>query len=178
MAKLRKFVAYRRLERPYTRKSKYKAKQFVRSFPHVKIVRFEHGDRTKSYDKHLMLVAKESLQIRQEALESLRQTVNRYLEKNIGKNQYFFRLRVYPFHVLRENPLAAGAGADRMSTGMKKSFGKPIGIAAQVKTGKIICEAFVTKQNEEKAKIALERGSKKVPGSYSVKVEPHSGEIH
>ncbi len=177
MARLRKFIAYRKLERPYTRKSKYRELQFVRSFPHVKIVRFEHGDKKKSYSKHLMLIAKKSLQIRQEALEALRQTVNRYFEKQIGKNQYFFRLRVYPFHVLRENPLASGAGADRMSTGMKKSFGKPIGIAAQIKAGKIIAEVFVTQNQEEKAKMGLERGSKKLPCTYRIVAEDFSGQI-
>ena len=50
---------------------------------------------------------------------------------------YFFQLRIYPHHILRENPLAAGAGADRMSTGMKCAFGKPISVAARVKVIKL-----------------------------------------
>ncbi len=177
MAKLRKAVAWRRLERPYTRKSKYRAKQFVRAFPHIKIVKFEHGDKKKDYGLHLQLIAKDNLQVRHQAMESVRITVNRHLERNIGKNQYFFRLRIYPHHVLRENPLAAGAGADRMSTGMKKSFGKAVGAAAQVRTGKVICEAFVQKDALEKAKTAISKGSKKLAGSYRVLVEEHTGNV-
>jgi large subunit ribosomal protein L10e len=177
MAKLRKGVAYRNLERPYTRKSKFRNKQFVRGTPHVKIVRFEHGDKKKNYGAHIKLVAKDSLQVRQEALESLRQTTNRFLEKNIGKNQYFFRLRMYPFHVLRENPLASGAGADRMSTGMKKSFGKPIGVAAQIKEGKLCAEVYAFKAHETKAKLGLSRGMKKLPGTWAVQIDEYQGQV-
>ena len=177
MAKLRKFAAYRSLERPYTRKSKYKNKQYVRAFPQIKIVRFEQGDIKKEYPYRITLVAKDSLQIRQEALESVRITVNRHLERNLGKNQFYFKFRVYPFHVLRENPLAAGAGADRMSTGMKKSFGKPIGIACQVKTGKVVMEAFVPKGKMIKGKEALSKAAKKLPGGWKVVVEDFKGKI-
>lgn len=177
MARLRKFVAYRRLERPYTRKSKYKAKQYVRASPNVKIVRFEHGDKHKEFERRVALVSKQDLQIRQEAIESMRMGVNRYLEKNVGKNQFFFRLRLYPFHVLRENPLASGAGADRLSTGMQKSFGKPIGVAARVKTGKQIAEIYCFKANEDKCKYALDRSRSKLPGSWSVITEPAKGPV-
>ena len=41
MAKLRKFSAYRRIERPYTRKSKYRKKSFIRATPTNKIIRFD-----------------------------------------------------------------------------------------------------------------------------------------
>ena len=47
-------------------------------------------------------------------------------------------IRIYPHHIMRENPLATGAGADRMSTGMKKSFGKTIGVAARVHKGQTL----------------------------------------
>ncbi len=177
MAKLRKAIAYRKLERPYTRKSKYDKKQYVRGVPHIKLVRFEHGDKKREYECHIMLLSKDSLQIRQEALESMRMTANRVFEKFVGKNQFFYRLRVYPFHILRENPLAAGAGADRMSTGMQKPFGKPIGVAAQVHTGKILADAFVGKANEDKAKLALSKSSKKLPGGWRVVSEAWKGKV-
>ncbi len=136
MAKLRKFVAYRRLERPYTRVSKYREKSFVRARPHSKVVRYTQGNQHKEFKYTLYLVSKEALQIRHNAIESARQTANKVLDKKIGKLNYFFKYRIYPHHILRENPLASGAGADRMSTGMKKAFGKPIGVAAQVKKSK------------------------------------------
>ncbi|MBR9703247.1 50S ribosomal protein L16, partial [Candidatus Woesearchaeota archaeon] len=68
-----------------------------------------------------------------------------------------------PHHILRENPLASGAGADRMSTGMKMSFGKPIGLAAQVRKGKKIIEISVDPQNVATAKLALKRAASKFP---------------
>ena len=55
MAKLRKFVAYRRLERPYTRFSKYKRANFVRGRPTCIIARFESGNKNGQYDSMLLL---------------------------------------------------------------------------------------------------------------------------
>jgi len=105
MAKLRKFVAYRRLERPYTRVSKYREKSFVRARPHSKVVRYTQGNQHKEFKYTLYLVSKEALQIRHNAIESARQTANKVLDKKIGKLNYFFKYRIYPHHILRENPL-------------------------------------------------------------------------
>src|SRR3989344_3371033 len=162
MARLRKFSAYQNLERPYTRISKYTKKNFVRGgFPHKKIVRFNMGTE-KAYDTTVTLNAGRSMNIRQEALESARVVSNRYLEKTLGKS-YHLRLKTYPFHVLRENPLASGAGADRMSTGMKLSYGKTIGCAARIKEGQAVFELRVDKQNIKVAKEALGRSATKLP---------------
>ena len=49
MAKLRKFVAYRGLERPYTRISKYKKKSFIKTTANIKIVRFNTGNLKKKF---------------------------------------------------------------------------------------------------------------------------------
>ena len=164
MARLRKFTAYRNIERAYTRISKYKKLSYIKGRPHLTITRFEHGDPRGKFEKTLFLVAKSDVQIRHNALESARQTSNRVLEA-IGKNSYFLRIRKYPFHILRENPLATGAGADRMSTGMKLAFGKPISMAARVFTGDIIMEARVDKKDVASAKKALKRASSKLPCS-------------
>ena len=145
MARLRKFTAYRKIERPYTRISKYKKLSYIKGRPHLTIARFNQGDINGKFDAIYYLVSKKDIQIRHNALESARQTSNRILEA-LGKNAYFLRLRKYPFHILRENPLATGAGADRMSTGMKLAFGKPISMAARVFEGDIIMEARVSKK--------------------------------
>jgi large subunit ribosomal protein L10e len=163
MARLRKFVAYRALERPYTRFSKYKKLSYVRSRPVCKIVRFDVGEVAKKFPFTLDLVSKSDLQIRDNALESARQSANRVLEKNLGKTGYRFMTCVYPHHVLRENPLAAGAGADRLSTGMAHSFGKPIGIAAQVHKGTPLFTVHIGKEHVSLARLALKRASYKVP---------------
>jgi len=164
MARLRKNCAYRRLERPYTRISKYRKKSFVRSRPNIVISRYEMGNNKADFKYHMYLVAKGEVQIRHNALEAARQTANRLLERTFGKENYFFKLLVFPHHILRENPLAAGAGADRLSTGMKMSFGKTIATAARVKLNqKLYKVGFNDKTKANTVKTALERASKKLP---------------
>jgi large subunit ribosomal protein L10e len=163
MAKLRKGVSYRKIERPYTRISKYREKSFIRTARNIRVVRFEMGETNRKFGYTLNLRSKADLQIRHNAIEAARQSSNRLLEKVLGKTGYFMKIRIYPHHVLRENPLASGAGADRMSTGMQKSFGKPIGFAAQVREGKTLVSLSVDKQNLETAKKALKRFAHKVP---------------
>ena len=64
MARLRKFVCYRRLERPNTRKSKYRKKSFVRGAPVCKVVKFNLGNLTGNFSHRVDLSVKEDLQIR------------------------------------------------------------------------------------------------------------------
>ena len=163
MAKLRKAVAYRRIERPYTRKSKFRAKNYVRASPNNLVVKYDMGDLTKDFPAKFFLVSEADVQIRHNALEAARKTMNRTLEMKLGRSGFRLKYRVFPHHILRENPLASGAGADRMSTGMKMSFGKPIGLAAQVKKGKKIVEVSVDPKDVVIAKTALKRAASKFP---------------
>ena len=171
MARIRKFCAYRRLERPYTRISKFKKKSYIKANPRVSIVKFAMGNTKKKFPYQVDLVSKSDLQIRCNAIESARMSSNRVLEAKAGKNGYNYRILPYPHHVLRENPLAAGAGADRMSTGMSHSFGKPIGAAARVFKGQTIMSVAVDKQNLDVAKKALRRASYKFPCKCTIQVE-------
>ncbi len=168
MARLRKFAAYQNLERPYTRISKFKNQNFVRGgFPHMKIIKFDMGTPQKEYNSVLKLNSNDSMNIRHNAIESARMTANRLLEKNVG-NDYHLRIKIYPFHVLRENPLASGAGADRLSTGMQKAYGKSISSAARVKAGQTLVELRINKNNMKVGKEALTRAAKKFPCSCKV----------
>lgn len=169
MAKLRKGVSYRKLERPYTRRSKFKGKAYVKCGIVSKVVRYEMGEANRQdFPLTLNLVAGDALQIRHNSIEAARQTSNRLLEKVLGKTGYHMRVRVYPHHVLRENPLAAGAGADRMSTGMAHSYGKPIGLAARVKKGQVIIQVDTEKQHIPLVKQALRRAKCKVACPCSI----------
>src|SRR3989344_177827 len=150
MVKLRKFVSYRHLERPYTRTSKYRKKAYIRATPNLKIVRFDVGNVQRDYEVTLQLVTKGELQ------------------KKLGKNAFHLRGRVYPHQILRENPLAAGAGADRFSTGMSHPFGKPIGIAARLRKGQPIFTLRVDKTNLKTAMLALKRAAYKLPGECMI----------
>ena len=87
------------------------------------------------------------------------------------KNNYYFTIDAYPHHILRENPLASGAGADRMSTGMKMSFGKAVGIAARVHKGQTIMEVCCNKKDISLAKLALTRARHKFPAGGYLEVD-------
>lgn len=175
MAKKRKFCAYRKLERPYTRKSRYRKKDFIRASPPSKIVRFDMGNNKKAdWDYTLCLVSKDWKQIRDTAIESARQVCNKQFETKIGVDNYRLRVKAYPHHMLRENPLASGAGADRMSTGMQMSFGKVIGIAAQIKKGKVLFEISTTKEFLDDAKAGLSKARHKMPGSFTIETIDHA----
>ncbi len=170
MARLRKFVCYRRMERPYTRISKFKKKSFIRADPAKVIVRYDMGDDRKQYDYEISLVSKNNLQIRSNALESARQTSNRLLEKVLGPMGYYLKLRVYPHHILRENKIAAGAGADRFSTGMSHSFGIPTGTAAQVSKNQVIASLRIEKEHLDLGIQSMNRMRHKLPTDCGVVV--------
>ncbi len=171
MVQLRKGVSYRRLERPYTRRSKFKKKAFIKASPHSKIVRYDMGNVQETFPVRLLLVACAPVQLRNNCIESARQTSNRVLETKVGKSFYNMKIRIYPHHILRENPLASGAGADRMSTGMQLSFGKPIGSAARVHEGQTIFEVGCAPQHIDLAKLALRRAGYKLPCHCQIIVE-------
>lgn len=134
---LRKGSAYsKRPARPYTRKSKVRSKSYIKTVPNSKIVKFKMGD-LKGFDNgkypiQLSIVSKETCQIRDNSIEAVRQYLNRFLQLEVGK-EFYFEVKVYPHHILRENKMLTGAGADRMQTGMARAFGKTMGRAAMVK---------------------------------------------
>ena len=163
MARLRKFVCYRNLEKPYTRWSKLRNLCYVKGRPPTRIAKFESGDPTKTFDANLLLILKKEGQIRDNALESARMAATRFLEKNLGKSGFHLKLRAWPHHVLRENPLAAGAGADRLSTGMAHPFGKPIGLAVQAWNGKELFALRIDSKNLSIGREALKRAVNKLP---------------
>jgi large subunit ribosomal protein L10e len=170
MAKLRKFVCYRHIERANTRKSKYRKKSYVRGNPTCKIVKFNAGNLTASFSHRIDLVSRDALQIRDNAIESGRTTATRLLEKTLGKNGFRLQVRPYPHHILREHALAAGAGADRFSSGMAHSFGKPAGNAARIKEGQIIISIFVNEANVVLARSAIDKANFKLPKKCSIQV--------
>jgi len=167
MAILRKFRCYRFMERPYTRKSKFRKKAFIKSVPTHNITRFDMGDRTKKFEFGLELVSKDNVQIRHNAIESARQIVNRHLHEGLGNN-YTFKITAYPHHILRENKMLGGAHADRLQSGMAHSFGKTVSVAAQIKKGKSIFLVRCEKKDEAVAKKALKKSFSRFPCSLSI----------
>jgi large subunit ribosomal protein L10e len=162
----------REIERPYTRISKkVPRKSYVVGVPPPKTHQFEMGKKGE-YELTLYLTAKNAVQIRDNALEAARVVAHKFLEKNLGSN-YFFKILLYPHHVLREKPIATGAGADRYSRGMKLAFGKPVGKAIQVKEGQRIMMLQLNKQHLEIGKKALKKAGFKLSTPVRIEVEEY-----
>ncbi|HDI02536.1 MAG TPA: 50S ribosomal protein L16 [Candidatus Aenigmarchaeota archaeon] len=166
---LRPGRCYRTPKRPYTRVSiRNPRKSYVKGVPGPKIVKFEVGDPNKEFPLTFYLLSKDRVQIRHNALEAARTNASKYLAKMLGKDGYFLKILVYPHQVMRENPIATGAGADRLQEGMRRSFGKPIGLAARVKEGQRLIMVRVPEGKESIAKEALRRASHKFPCSCQI----------
>jgi len=110
------------------------------------------------------------MQVRDNAIESARQTCIRHMAA-FGKTGYFFQIRIFPHHILRENPLASGAGADRLSTGMAHNFGKSIGIAAQVRANQEIFTVWTSRERIPVVRTAMKKAAYKLPFKCTVTVE-------
>jgi len=171
MVGLRKGRTCRKIERAYTRKSKYKKKSFIKSIPANKVVKYKMGDLKKKFPYIIELLPKVPIQIRHNAIESARQVVNRKLEINL-KGNYLFQIRVYPHHIIREHKMLTGAQSDRLSPGMAHAFGKPIGIAAQLRKKQPLLSVSVDKENIDKAKEALTKARTRLPGSFYITINP------
>ncbi len=144
---------------PYTRR------EYIHGVPPPKITKFEMGNRDMMENAEVKgeLVVVEAGQIRHNALEAARIAVNKYLSSTVGDANFYFRIKVYPHHVLRENKMMAFAGADRLQDGMRQAFGKPIGTAARVYPGHVVLEVWGKKKDMDHIKEALRRGANKFP---------------
>lgn len=161
----------RKLERPYTRVSqKNPRKSYVVGVPMPKIHQFRMGNPHIDAEIVLYLISKDGVQIRHNALEAARVVAHSYLEKKIGSSNYYMQILRYPFHVIREKPIATGAGADRYSQGMRLAFGRPAGVALQVKPGTKIVMIKTKKDYLEIAKEALKKFRSKIPARCSIEV--------
>lgn len=161
-------------KRPYTRKSRVRVKGYVKATPQTKISKFIMGNIPKfnqgKYPYCISLIARDSIQIRDNAIEASRMVINRTIEKKL-KGDYYFTISAYPHHILRENKMLSGAGADRMQSGMKHSFGKVVGIAARLSAGSKIFSVACNKEAIPLIRVAFTKVKAKIPGRKSIVVE-------
>lgn len=149
----------------------YTRREFVDGVPGSRITFFDMGNPNGDFPVEVSLVAQEQGQIRHNALEAARMAANRLLETKVGRNNYHFKIRLYPHQILRDHPMALGAGADRVSEGMRLAFGRPIGTAARVKPDQKVMTVRVPEQFLPLAKEALERAKNKLPLRWRMVVE-------
>jgi len=140
----------------------------------LKIVQFEMGNLSADFPVEISLVVEEACQIRHTALESARISINRKLMADLGRQNFHLKIRTFPHHVLRENKQATGAGADRVSEGMRLAFGKAVGTAARVAPNQKIFTVYTTPQNIDRAKDAVRRGGYKLPSPSRITIEQRS----
>ena len=147
----------------------YANTRHIKGKPQIKIAKFNSGNTKRQFEYCVQLMINEKVQIRHMALESTRLAANKTLEKTTGETGYSSRLRVYPHIRLRENKTIAAAGADRLSEGMRRSFGKANSLAVRARQGQVIMEMNVDKEHLEAAKSALRKACVKLPGTPSIK---------
>ena len=148
----------------------YANTRHIKGKPQIKIAKFQGGKRG-TYEYCVQLLMNERLQIRHMAIESTRLAANKTLEKTTGETGYYSRLRIYPHNLLRENKQIATAGADRVSEGMRRSWGKATSLGARVRQGQCIMELYVNGEAHlTAAKKALHGSCVKLPGTPTIKV--------
>jgi len=140
----------------------YTQREYMGGVPQNRIAHFNMGDANAKFDVELQLVAEELCQVRHIALEASRVAAGRILLKT-GEKAFHLKINVYPHNVLRENKVATGAGADRVSQGMRRAFGKPIGTAARVEPGQTLMTLRAPAANFSSAKLALHKAAYKLP---------------
>jgi large subunit ribosomal protein L10e len=146
--------------------------------PASRLTQFVIGNKTATFPVQLSLTTNEKCQLRHNALESARISANKALEKNIGPANYCLRIKVYPHIVIRENKQASGAGADRVSMGMRRAFGKPVGTAARVKMNQILMTLDTTEQFFAPAKEALRKASMKLTPPCTINIVKGADLLH
>jgi large subunit ribosomal protein L10e len=152
-------------------KRSYTRKEYMGGIPGSLIVSYDMGNAKADFEIAVSLVVKEDVQITHNALEAARISTNRYLNKMLGPAGYYLKIRVHPHQILRENKMASGAGADRISQGMSLSFGKTVSRAARVKKGQHVFTVHTSRNNFPIAKAALKRAAMKVPCGSSIAID-------
>ncbi len=148
----------------------YTRREYMGGVPASRLNQFEMGDLRGEFPITMSLRVENRVQIRHTALEAGRIAANRVLSK-VGAANYHLTVRVFPHVVLRENKLATGAGADRVSSGMRNGFGKNVGTAARLERGQAVFTVRCTPSTFNSAKTALWKASMKMPSPCFIEIE-------
>jgi large subunit ribosomal protein L10e len=164
---------YREIDKPsYTRR------EYITGIPGSKIAQHNMGNLQtgpEDYPVHISLEVEEECQLRHGALEASRLSANRRLLKEIGQENYKMVLRKFPHEVIRENKQATGAGADRVSDGMRQAFGKPVGTAARIDTNETVFTCYCDPEDADTVKDAFRRSYNKISPPCRIVVEKGEG---
>ena len=140
----------------------YTRQEYMGGIPTCRVTQFDTGNPRVQFPWSLSLGIEEAAQVRDIALEAARVSAVRVLEKG-APNEFHLKVRRFPHQILREHKMAMGAGADRISDGMRRAFGKPVGHAVRAEIGTELLTIYTTKAHLADAKEALRKASHKLP---------------
>jgi large subunit ribosomal protein L10e len=126
---------------------------------------FDFGSKelgTNDFDVKVGLVVLQNRRISHFTLEAIRISLNRRLQVDMAKNAFHCKVRSHPHDVYREHAMMAFAGADRLSSGMRNGFGRPVGLCARVKAGTVILECGCELKYINQVKKALQVSGNKI----------------
>lgn len=152
-------------DKPYTRH------KYIKSIPESQLRILTYGSRDRKYEQRIRLISCQKGMILSRSLESCRTSVNRFLERNLQDAPYFWQFRTFPHHIIRERRFLGVAGADRIQSGMRKSFGNPVDRAAIIELNQPILELWIDTDHLHKAKQAVRRGRMKIGLETRVEIE-------
>ena len=158
--------------RPYQyKRSSNRRREFARGGAQSKIVRYWGGNKSIPWEDWELVVGlkvNNQIQISSNSLEAIRITINSALQKNLGRQNYRFRVRPKPFQKIRENRMLAFAGADRVQSGMRNSFGRSTGVCARVRAGQIVVDVGCYLRNLPLIRDRLRVASMKIPSPCQI----------
>ncbi len=173
MANRRPWKCYSKwTRRPYQyKRSSNRRREFARGGAQSKIVRFWGGNKEAPWEEFDLVVGlkvNSQVQISSNTLEAIRITINGVLQRKLGRQNYRLRIRPKPFQKIRENRMLAFAGADRVQSGMRNSFGRSTGVCARVRAGQIIVDVGTYINNLPLVRDRLRVAYMKVPSSCQI----------
>lgn len=140
----------------------YTRREYMGGVPTCRITQFDTGNLKTNFPLSFSLGVEEAAQVRDIALEAARISAVRVMEKT-APNEFHLKVRRYPHQILREHKMAMGAGADRISSGMRRAFGKPVAHAVRAQIGMELLTIYTTLGHADDAKEALRKASHKLP---------------
>ena len=153
----------------------YTRREYTGGVPNNRILRYHMGYRKAAeageFEVVVELTVNNAVQIRHTALEAARQVSNSTIREEAGEMGYALRIHKYPHNILRENKQATGAGADRVSLGMRQSFGKNVGTAARVKKNDVIVSVHTSPEHYLAARDSLRKAGMKFPSTTTIRVK-------
>jgi large subunit ribosomal protein L10e len=151
----------------------YTRREYMGGVPTCRVTQFDTGNLHREFPWQLSLGMEEAAQVRDIALEAARISAVRVLERT-SPNEFHLKMRRFPHQILREHKMATGAGADRISDGMRRAFGKPVGHAVRAEIGSELMTVYTTEAHLADAKEALRKASHKLPVPTRVIIAPRA----